>query len=159
MGGCHGALQIIQILDKKPKKFIQDKLCIDTERKATKILVIIWNFFLVSYAWIFFRASNITQALQLIRNTVKEFNPWVFFDGSIYTLGLDQKEMHVLMLALLVMLLVDLLKYKGRSIVQIINSQQTFIRWGIYLVLIFGILVYGIYGTSYNASNFIYMKF
>ncbi len=158
-GGMHGALQIIQALVMKPKKFIIEKLKIDTERTATKCVCIVWNFILISYAWIFFRADNIKQALQFIKNTFKEFNLWIFFDGSIYTLGLDQKEMHVLMLSLLIMLVLDVLKYKGQDIIVMINRQQMVIRWLIYLVVIFSVLIYGIYGTSYNASNFIYMSF
>ena len=33
------------------------------------------------------------------------------------------------------------------------------IRWTIYLALIFAVLIFGIYGSGYEASQFIYFQF
>lgn len=158
-GGIHGVYQIIQNLDEPVKVKIAGFLKIDLSRRAIKVTSMAWNFLLVSYAWIFFRADSIGQAVRFISNTFKSFNLWIFFDGSMYSLGLSQPELHVLMVSLLVMFICDVYKYRGKDVIKAVNGQQTVFRWLVYLVLIFAILVYGIYGVNYNANNFIYFNF
>ena len=158
-GGIHGVYQVVQTLDRPLKLKLAGRLKIDLSRKIMKVVAVAWNFLLVSYAWIFFRAESVRQAVSFILNTFKSFNAWVFFDGSMYLCGLSQPELHVLMVSLLLMFLCDLCKYRGIDIVKTVNSQQLVFRWLIYYALIFSILVFGVYGVEYNANNFIYFNF
>ena len=40
-----------------------------------------------------------------------------------------------------------------------IASRNIVIRWIVYYLAIFSIIILGIYGSGYDASDFIYMKF
>lgn len=158
--GCiHGLFQIVENLFQKPKEKLAMILHIDLNRKATKLISVVCTFFWVSLAWIFFRSEGIHQAIRFIANAFKEFNIWIFFDGTIYNIGLSQKEMLVLLVSLLICFVISICHYRGLNLIKIINGQQMFIRWIVYLLLIFAILIYGIYGSNYNASDFIYFKF
>lgn len=85
---------------------------------------------------------------------------WVLSDGSLYTLGLDVREMHILLCALLVLFLVDLIRYRKKVTLDVyLEGETLWFRWGVVLFLIFYILMFGVYGPEYDASSFIYFQF
>lgn len=47
----------------------------------------------------------------------------------------------------------------GMTIRDVIAKQNILFRWLLYLALIAGILVFGMYGSGYNAGAFFYGKF
>ena len=47
----------------------------------------------------------------------------------------------------------------GMTIRDVIAKQNILSRWLLYLALIAGILVFGMYGSGYNAGAFFYGKF
>ena len=57
------------------------------------------------------------------------------------------------------MFVVSLLQEKGHSIREDISKQNLPFRWLLYYGIIFSILIFGIYGPGYNASDFIYGQF
>ena len=88
-----------------------------------------------------------------------EFNPWVITDGTIFYLGLDATDMFVLFVSLLILFSVSVAKYKKVEIREWIASQALWFRYTVYLLLIFSILIFGIYGSEFNAAQFIYFQF
>ena len=62
-------------------------------------------------------------------------------------------------MGILLLTLVDYLQYKKIDIIKNIFSRFGLIRWGIYLGLLLIILVFGIYGYSYEQTQFIYFQF
>ena len=72
---------------------------------------------LTTFAWIFFRADNLGQACVYISRIATRVNPWALFNGTLYTMGLEQFEANVLFFALFILLLVDLVRYRlGRRV-------------------------------------------
>ena len=57
------------------------------------------------------------------------------------------------------MFIVGLLQEKGYSIREKISKQNIVFRWTLYYGIIFSIIIFGIYGKGYSASNFIYGQF
>ena len=53
------------------------------------------TFVLVVFAWIFFRADSIRDALGVIKRIVTCQTHGFLFDGEIYNLGLDRIEMNI----------------------------------------------------------------
>ena len=87
-------------------------------------------------------------------------NPWVFFDGSLYLLGVNQFDANVLFFALVILAIVDLIRYrKGMRIDTFLEKQNIWFRWLFIIVLLIMIGVYGAYGHEYNAKQFIYFQF
>lgn len=69
------------------------------------------------------------------------------------------KDFYILVIFTLVMFAVEIMNYRGTCIRESIERQRLPLRWFIYLLGIFSIIIWGIYGKGYNASDFIYMKF
>ena len=66
--------------------------------------------------------------------------------------------MLVLALSLLVLLLVSLLQERG-SVRERIAGLPLPLRWSAYLLGLFSVLIFGIYGPEYSSVQFLYMDF
>ncbi len=86
-------------------------------------------------------------------------NPQALVDGSLYELGLDRGNFGLLIISITILMLADLAKYKGIVIRDVILRQELWCRWFCYLTAIVFILVFGIWGTNYDAAGFIYFQF
>ena len=98
------------------------------------------------------------HSLIAIKQLFSSFNPWIFWDGSLYQLGLDYKDMCVAILSLLFVYKVSVLQEKD-SVRELIAKKNIVLRWTIYYIAFFSIIILGIYGAGYNASDFIYANF
>lgn len=99
------------------------------------------------------------DALHMIKSICTVYNPWIFLDGSIYQLGLSQKQFHLLIFSLVVLLAADWLKYKKVPILDKLLEQDIWYRWPIYITGILFVLIFGIWGNAYDAQAFVYFQF
>ena len=67
--------------------------------------------------------------------------------------------MRVLMLSLALLVIVEAFQSRGGKVREWLAKQNIAFRWGILLGLIFSVLLFGIYGSGYDASEFIYAGF
>ena len=122
-----------------------------------------WRFFevlttliLVGFGRYFSRAPSLAVAGDMFKRTFQAFNPRVFFDGTFLNLGLDQKNFYLLLIVMSILIIVELFQEKGVQLRQKISEQHFIFRWVVYLVILFLILIFGVYGIGYNATSFIY---
>lgn len=127
------------------------ELCIWIQRICT--------FFFVMVAWIIFRARNLTTGLQMIGSMFRVHNMWIFTNDALLMLGLDWKEWIVLLISIVILLAVSLKQEKGFAFSEAIYRQPIVVRWVLYLVVIFVIMTYGVYGVGYDSQAFIYGGF
>lgn len=155
-GGLHGVYQIIgDILSPVKGKLIKG-FNIRTKEFNYKLLQVITTFILVDFAWIFFRANTYSDAITLIKNMFY-FNPWIFIDKSIYSLGLDSKEFFLAVISIIIVLAMNLLQRK-RDLTLQFSKQNLVFRWLIYVTAIIAILIFGVF-AGYDAQQFIYFQF
>lgn len=96
----------------------------------------------------------------MIRRIFTRWDPWSLLDESIYTWGLDRKEFWIAITAIGVLLLVDLVRrLKKQDVIQLLNTQCIWFRWGLYLTLLFAVLILGQYGPAYDPQAFLYFEF
>ena len=132
----------------------------NTGSVSHRIGKMIVTFILIDLAWIFFRAESIGVAADYISRIFRSFDPWALFDGSLLKLGLDQVEANVLSLAMAVLIVVDLVQYvRGIRIDRMLEGQRLWFRWGVIILLITCVWVFGMYGPAFSSSNFIYQSF
>ena len=118
------------------------------------------TFFWVMLAWIIFRAESLRAGLQMLRNLFTVYNPWIFWNDSIYVLGLDIKECMLLFLTVLFLFAVSRRQEKMAGTVgEWLLDQHLLTRWTVYLVAVLLIVVFGTYGYGFNAFDFIYGGF
>lgn len=121
---------------------------------SRKIRKAIATFVLVDIAWLFFVSSGMGHALGMIRQMFTTFRT-----TSIYHLGLDHANWFFLILSIAILLLVDVLHEKHISVLSIVNRQEFWFRWILWLGLVWTVIMIGIYGIAYDTSTFIYFQF
>lgn len=131
----------------------------ESNRFSRRLCQTIFSFILVTFAWLFFRAGELDVAMETLANMFSVFNPGIFFDGSLYELGLDRKGINVLLASIIVLFIVDYHKYQERDLIEFVLKQGYWFRYLIYAALFFTILIFGCYGETYNSQQFIYFQF
>lgn len=120
------------------------------------------TFIFVMIAWIIFRADTLQIGIGMLYRMFTTFSPFVYFDSGIYNLGLDEKQTHILVFSIIMLFVVSYYQEKHRTediIMDKLLKQPRIMRWGLYIVAIIAIWVFGTYGYGYNASDFIYGGF
>lgn len=159
-GGLHGIYQVIGEMMNPLRGKIQNILKINTTCDSYRLWQVGSTFFLTTFAWIFFRADSLKDALYYISRMATKWNPWVMFDGGIYELGLNQVEWQIFIIAVVVLLMVDLVRYRRGKRIDIYLAEQNIVfRYVILLLLCLAIFVWGEYGLDFAENQFIYFQF
>lgn len=158
-GALHGIFRVIGESTLKIRNWIWTKLRVNMEAFSFKLWRVIFTFVLVTFAWVFFRAESLQQGAGIVQSVFKEWNPWVLFDGELMTYGLDTKEWNVLLIAILLVVIVDVLRYKKIRLTEWFLKQNLLFRWLVFYGAIIAVAVLGVYGAGYNATEFIYFQF
>lgn len=118
------------------------------------------TFVLFVLSLVFFRADTVADAVYYLQRLFTTFDVWSLFDGSVYYLGLDRKEMAVLVAGILMLLIVDACYAKKKMLFDALVKEQCLaIQYVIVAVLLVMVIVFGVYGEGYDASQFIYFQF
>ncbi|MFI3284953.1 MAG: MBOAT family O-acyltransferase [Erysipelotrichaceae bacterium] len=148
-GFLHGLIQIIE--DSVFSRFnTQDwskwiKGCL-------KGIGIVVNFIIVSFLWLIFRYDNMTEVISVINSILQPQS----FDYEL--IGITLAECYWLATILITVLVLDICRNYTDMIV-LFNRLYFPIRWAIYALLIILFLIFGVYGGSFDASDFIYQFF
>jgi hypothetical protein len=116
----------------------------------------LWTFALVTVAWVFFRADSTAAALGFLARMAAGGLPG---PGGLTAMGLDRADLLAALAALLVLLLADLLTERGMDLRGRVLALPLPLRWAVYYLALFSILIFGIYGGSYDPTAFIYGQF
>ena len=158
-GGLNGAFQVVGSWLKPLRKRLMRLLHVDENAPSHKLLQMLLTFTLIDFSWIFFRAA-FRQGLSILKTMLgfREAN-WFTWGHNLEVMGLTPSTRNVLVLSLLILLIADICKYRGISIIQWLCRQGVWLRWLVYYAAIFGILIFGVYGPGFDASQFIYFQF
>lgn len=120
-------------------------------RRIRKCII---TFLLVDFAWIFFAANSMKDALKILRQMTSAVQK-----ENIFSLGLNSQNLTVLFFSILLLFAVDFLREKKIPVLKRFMEQECWFRWGSCLVLLWMILLFGVYGPAYDTSTFIYFQF
>lgn len=116
------------------------------------------TFALVTFAWIFFRANNLNTAFYIAKNIFTDlpdiWHKLLSQQPIMEYFGLSKKDIMISIFLILFLEAVHYLQQRKRITGIILNS-STPIRWSIYFVFVFIIVIYGVF----NQSSFIYFQF
>ncbi len=138
--------------------FIVKILHINTQCASYTLFLRIRTFLLFSFGLSFFRAKTLTDGFKMWKGAFTRFNPWIFFDESFFNMGLDRREWGILVFGLILLFIVSYISQK-KDVRQFIREQNFIARLLIFAILFTMIIVYGYYGTEFNAADFIYGRF
>ena len=155
-GTLHGLYLAISFAAKRTRRKLAKKLNLKKHSFIRRTFQVTITFSMVTFAWIFFRANSLADALYIVTHL---FTGWAgVFNAtgflSAFHFGLLKKELAVAVISIGFMLLIHWLR-KDQTFEQLIAKQETVIRWTIYLVLLLWIMTFGDTG----AEDFIYFRF
>lgn len=133
-----------------PVQRLTNRLGVKTECFGFKLFQVVRTFLLCSLGRAFFRAPSLSGAFSILAGIFGKstIDPAVFSSGG----------MVIAYLAIAVLLLIDGLSMK-ESVLSRLQRQKTWVRWGVYLLLIFAVLILGVYGSGAATEVFAYERF
>mgnify|MGYP001136903104 FL=1 len=157
-GLLHWFYIVMEELLEEPCARAMGRLHINAGGKMISAVRMLRTFFLVCIGDLFFRAESVSAAFAMLRGAVTTWNPGIFWNGSLFTLGLDAVECGIAAASLLLLLVVSILQQKG-SVRDRIAGRKLPVRWLIWYALLFYVILFGCYGPEYSAAEFIYQGF
>ena len=156
-GALHGTYLIIALALTNPKK--QFSSLIQKQSKSfNKLLDVTITFILVAFAWIFFRANNLDDAIYIISNLFVNYNEILNLSElriQFRGIGLFQDDLIKCFLLILALFLYSSYERSG-NVWEKLQQKPKWIRWSIYYILVYGILFIAPHS---NVNNFIYFEF
>ena len=141
-------------------KKLKQWFCVDETSFSHRLLRILLTFSLVSVSWIFFRAGSVSQGIEILKRILGFSGTcWFTWGDNLTVMGLTEQTKDVLIVCLGILSAADICKYRNIHLIAWITKQGIWFRWLIYFTAIFGILIFGVYGPGYDASQFIYFQF
>ena len=101
-------------------------------------------------------------AFSLMARTFRNFSlrqTAILFDGTLCGYGLDYKNIRLMYLGIALLIAVDILHERKVKLRETVLRQDIVTRFAIYLLAVFAIIIFGIYGPEFSASSFIYQEF
>ena len=150
-GGLHGLYQVIGDLKNKIITIKRDFFVLNIFR-------VIICFVLVAFAWIFFRANTISDAVYIIKNI---FAGWENVSDLQYlyvtfnNMGLKLFEIVILSIAILFLIFTEVISFKY-DIHKLLNKGPFIFRFVYYYILACFILMMGVFA---GGGQFIYFQF
>lgn len=158
--GCYQALFVSTAVLLGPVyKKMREVLHIDDKCISYRILTCLRTFVLLTFGRYFIKARDLDQTFELFRRTFTKWNVGVLFDGSMLEYGLDYKNLILMYLCILLIIVTDILYYRGIRLREIIMKQDVIFRFTVYLAALFAIIIFGIYGEGFTSASFIYQGF
>ena len=158
-GVLNGMYQITGELLRPVRDWGVKVLDLDRESIGHKIYQVLATFVLFDFTLVFFRADSTRAALIILKSMFTVHNPGILFDGRLFEAGLDERNFVLMVLCIIVVLIADACKYNGIQIRGIIAKQAMWLRVLVIACSIVFILLFGMWGSGYNAANFIYFQF
>ncbi len=161
-GVMNGIYQIIGDITKPWRTGLKKKWRIRTECWSYRLFQRLVTFALIDFSWLFFRANSFMTALGMLQHglisigVMSMLNPETLM--GINTMALDEKDFYVMLIGLVVLMLVDYFR-KRIDLKALLSGQNMVFRWMVYYLMIFIVLIFGIYGPAYDSSAFIYFQF
>ncbi|MBF9237423.1 MBOAT family protein [Hymenobacter sp. BT683] len=156
-GGLHGLYLVVSTWAKPARERLAQLTGLAAHPSLRQVLGVVITFVLVAYAWIFFRANSLSDAVFISQRLG---NGWAALDGQkVATLLLDfsqhyRPELAMAGLGVVLMLVVEYFG-RNRSLQAWITGQPFGVRWVGYAGLTLLILYLGIF----NSTSFIYFQF
>lgn len=140
---------------------LAEKLHVNTETFSFRLFQMLRTFTLLCISRIIVKAPSLGDAFKMIKTMFTDFDLAFLsgVNGEMYTYGVTEQEMRLLFFCIMVLLVIGILQECGIKIRETLAKQNLVFRWAIMLILIFAILIFGMYGPEYDASAFIYGRF
>ena len=143
-GGLHGLYAVISKFTQQRRDALAATLHIPAGLRNA--FAIVFTFLLATFAWIYFRASDLATANKIVAK---------IFSADYGRLFIPAPDQFLYSLAAIGMLLVVDIFQEHRSPARWLDQRPLLLRWAAYIIIVVVILLMGIF----NGSQFIYAQF
>ncbi|WP_165868457.1 MBOAT family O-acyltransferase [Natranaerovirga hydrolytica] len=154
-GALHGLFMVIEALIKPLRDKITHVLEHTLWIHVYHFYRMTLTFFLVVFSWIFFRANNLSDALNIINRIIYNFN---FSTAELLNmtrgLGLQKEEFYIALFGIMILFIIDFMDRK-KSVIQLLSNKQSNLRWIVYYV----ITTATIWLAYTGSTQFVYFQF
>ena len=157
-GAVHGVCIAVGRLTLPARKKMRAALHIPEDGALHRAVSWFVTFIMLAGTYVLFRANSMHDIATLFRAMFCDFRLSALAGEGLYAYGLDRADMLAALGSLAVLITVDLLAERG-GLLEKLERKPLPVRWTVYLLLIFSILIFGVYGPEYNAAAFIYFAF
>ena len=156
-GTLNGFYLVFAIWTKEMREKIASYIPLFKYKKVRKIWQVGITFSLICFAWIFFRAKNVSEAFYIITHLTSGMENILslkYIVESIATVGISKSEFIISISVILFMEFIHLIQrhYKIRHM---LSEKSVWVRWAIYFIIVYGTILFGIFGKN----DFIYFQF
>lgn len=159
-GLLHGIFTIISKLTRNIRSQITNKLGLDKYPKIHYAMKVMITFILVDFAWIFFRANSVSDAIYIVSNmftNIRDGLSLTSISELLVAMGISIFNFKIITIFTVLLGLIEF--YENYSFIgEMVNKKPFIIRWGFYYLLIFSIILLGGYGYEEH-TQFIYVQF
>jgi len=149
-GALHGFYLLLGIWSAAPRAWLVRVLRLDRVPIVYALLQVSVTFTLVAFAWIFFRATNLADALYIVTHLFAA----PFLPPDLFALGLDKLEFQIALLTIGILEIVQMWQRNPGWQTQFAR-QPAWVRWSAYYALMISIVLLGIF----RQQEFIYFQF
>ena len=159
-GLINGIYQVIGDFLRPVREFAVRTLGLDRGTLSHRLVKTAATFVLIDLSWVFFRADSLWAAVQIVRGMLHAGDLWIFFDGTLAQgTGLGIQDMTLLAVCLCVLFVSDLLRYKNVVVHEVIARQDWWFQIAVIVFSFLFIMLFGVWGSGYDAASFIYFQF
>lgn len=153
------ALMMIGLFAEPLSAKICGKLKINRESKAFGLFQMIRTFLIVNFGMLIFRVDSLKTLGTAIKTIFVNPNFASLSIGSRNGLGLDLKDYAILLIGAIILFAVGIVQEKGVKIREKISTLPFIIKFILYLLAIFSVIILGAYGEHYGAVDLLYANF
>lgn len=158
-GLLHAAYQIVGDCTYGLRRKLRSQIGMEADSVSEKIIQRIITFNLVLFAWIFFRAPSLEIAWAYVINMFTDVNVMQLFAPGVFNLGLSRMELMLVAVHCAALFVFDYLQNRKIDMVENVCSMHFIVRTCLYMLLIYDIMLFGVYGAGYSAAGFLYGGF
>jgi len=155
-GGLHGFYLVFSRVTHPVRETMIQMTGLDKTPKLLGFLKALTTFLLVCFAWIFFRANTLSEAIYIIPHLFTGWENIFNVDGLASALAFGPSKFEW-MIGLASVGLAEFLNFVRRqgSIIDSLSNRPILLRWTAYYAMVIGILLLGQFGSK----EFIYFQF
>ena len=158
-GLLHGLYQVISRISGSYIKCLSEKMKIKKSCFSFRFGQILFTFFLVDFAWLFFRASSVDEAVRIIGIVLKDFQLGSTLENRLWLAGYNYERFIILSAEVLIWFVFEYIHEKGISVCDWLTKQNTVFRWCVYLFACLTVIIGLVYNYGTDAVAFIYTRF
>ncbi len=155
-GGLHGIYLVFSAFTRNIREKIHKIMGLDKAPRVHQYLKVMVTFLLVCFAWIFFRANSISDAIIILSRLLTGWDGILSLDvfKSIPVWEPLKFELVTGVVSIGILILAHLLQTRW-SIIQVLSQKPIWVRWPAYYSVLTAILLFG----NFEGKQFLYFQF